>query len=48
MHSQSPEINAIKRKNSYLNNLVNNKELISIKAKEKSSSKRNKIISFRK
>ena len=39
MHSQSPEINAIKRKNSYLNNLVNNKELISIKAKEKSNKK---------
>ena len=38
-HSQSPEINLIKRKNNYLNNLVSNKELISIKCKEKSSKK---------
>ena len=39
IHSQSPEINAIKRKNTYLNNLVNSKELLSIKAKEKINKK---------
>ena len=38
-HSQSPEINLIKRKNNYLNNLVSNKELIAIKGKEKSTKK---------
>ena len=37
--SQSPEIGRIKRKNNYLNNLVSNKELISIKGKEKSTKK---------
>ena len=38
-HSQSPEINIIKRKTNYLNNLVSNKELIAIKGKEKSNKK---------
>ena len=38
-HSQSPEINTIKRKTNYLNNLVGSKEIISIKAKEKSNKK---------
>ena len=38
-HSQSPEISTIKRKNNYLNNLVNNKELITLKGKERSNKK---------
>ena len=38
-HSQSPEINTIKRKTNYLNNLVSNKELIAIKGKEKTNKK---------
>ena len=38
-HSQSPEINTIKRKTNYLNNLVNNKDFITMKGKEKSNKK---------
>ena len=36
-HSQSPEINAIKRKSNYLNNLVNSKELLNLKVKDKAN-----------
>ena len=38
-HSQSPEINTIKRKNNYLNNLVSNKELITLKGKDRANKK---------
>ena len=38
-YSQSPEIHITKRKNSYLNNLSNNKELITLKSKEKPTKK---------
>ena len=38
-HSQSPEINTIKRKTNYLNNLANSRDLITIKSKEKTNKK---------